>query len=250
MNTWQRFFNPVLNAVFASGCGMCDRPTADPLCPDCHRQLHRCQWSEPQGFWHGSLPLFTWGHYAGALRQGIAALKYENQPQLAHLFGQWLGERWLASPMGKGVQGRSTKIWQNQTLAVVPVPANAAKRKRRGYDQAELLARAFCQYTHLPLNLRCVIRTEDTAPMYGLSLQERRQNVEGKFQLHPRMAHLTQRRRNRKGSHAAKAILLLDDIYTTGSTLNAIAHLLRQHHMPVYGAITLAKASLENHSVS
>ncbi|NEQ98362.1 MAG: ComF family protein, partial [Cyanothece sp. SIO2G6] len=159
-----------------------------------------------------------------------AALKYDNQPQLARFLGVWMGQQWLASPMAQMKQGRS--------LIVVPVPANAAKKKRRGYDQAELLAAAFCQYTRLPLDLRRVIRTTDTVPMFGLSLTERQQNVQGTFQLHPRFRPAA--------DHARQSVLLLDDIYTTGSTMKAIAHLLRQHRMSVYGAITLAKAGLSD----
>ena len=146
-----------------------------------------------------------------------------------------MGKRWLASPIANRRRGRSCfGSGIVPSLIVVPVPANAAKKKRRGYDQAELLAKAFSQRTRLPLDMRCVIRSEDTVPMFGLSLKERQQNVKGKFQLHPQFRHSAKR--------SQQSILLLDDIYTTGSTLNAIAQLLRQHQIPVYGAVTLAKA--------
>ncbi|MEB3232570.1 MAG: ComF family protein [Leptolyngbyaceae bacterium] len=219
----------ILDAFSADGCGMCDRPTASMLCSHCQTQLQTCALADPTQFWQDALPLFAWGRYVGALRRAIAALKYENQPQLARFLGAWMGQQWLASPMAQR-SGRS--------LIVVPVAANAAKKKRRGYDQAELLAASFCQYTRLPLDLHRVIRTEDTVPMFGLSLAERQQNVKGKFQLHPRFRP--------SGKQAKPSILLLDDIYTTGSTLNAIAQLCRQHQMSVYGAITLAKAGLSD----
>ncbi|MGK7890552.1 MAG: ComF family protein [Leptolyngbyaceae cyanobacterium] len=220
----------VLEAFSTGGCGLCDRPTPSLLCPACQAQLQTCALANPTQFWRDSLPLFAWGKYVGSLRRAIAALKYDNQPQLARTLGMWMGQQWLASPMARTKRGRS--------LIIIPVPANAAKKKRRGYDQAELLAEAFCQYTRLPLDLNRVIRTEDTVPMFGLSLTERQQNVQGKFQLHPRFRPSAKQTR--------QSILLLDDIYTTGSTMKAIAHLLRQHQMSVYGAITLAKAGLSD----
>ncbi|NET08806.1 MAG: ComF family protein [Merismopedia sp. SIO2A8] len=235
MVNWQTTISSILDLVSAPNCGLCDRPTSTPICPDCHTQLHSCHVKDDRTFWIPPLPLLSWGRYTGALRQGITTLKYNNQPQLARVFGQWLGQMWLASPMAKTSSGRS--------LIVVPVPANAAKKKRRGYDQSELLAQAFCQYTRLPLDLRCVVRIEDTIPMHGLSVTERQQNVLGKFRLHPQFNGKTSSRPFWHKPHTNQKILLLDDIYTTGSTLGAIAHLLRQHRLSVYGAVTLAKTN-------
>lgn len=230
MLQWQQIVPSVLNIFSSPPCGLCDRPTADIICRDCQSQLNRCKLPNPERLWQSPLPVFAWGQYSGDLKRGIAALKYHNQPQMARLFGQWLGQQWCASAIAKQVRQ------SRRSLVVVPVPANEAKKKRRGYDQAELIAKAFCHYTKIPLDLQRVIRTEDTKPMYGLSAQERQRNVRGKFQLHPRFKP--------QQKHRRQAILLLDDIHTTGSTVNAIAHLLRQHQMSVYGTVALAKAGL------
>ena len=236
MGLVQQAMHSVLNMFSSPRCGLCDRPTRTILCYDCQSQFHSCQYANPQQFWRSPLPVFAWGQYSGVLKRSIAALKYDNQPAIAQLFGQWLGEAWIRSPLAKSL-GRT------HTLLVVPVPANAAKKKRRGYDQAELIAQAFCRYTRLPLERQLVIRTEDTVPMYGLSRQARQRNVQGSFQLHPRCQKQLERSKHPRPRNPP-AILLLDDIHTSGATLNAIAHLLRQHQMRVYGAVTLAKAGL------
>lgn len=234
MGLIQRAMYSALNAFSSLRCGLCDRPTQTVLCHDCHVQCLSCRYANPQRFWRSPLPVFAWGEYAGGLKRSIAALKYNNRPDLAHTFGQWLGEAWIGSSLAQ----RCTS-----DLVIVPAPANNAKKKRRGYDQAELIARSFCRYTRLPLNMRCVVRTDDTVPMHGLSMQERQRNVQGVFQLHPRYAkQLRHQRHNSKKN--APSILLLDDIHTSGATLNAIAHLLRQHCHSVYGSVTLAKAGL------
>ncbi|MEM9213738.1 MAG: ComF family protein [Cyanobacteria bacterium P01_F01_bin.150] len=254
----QRLVQPVLNVFSSPKCGLCDRPTHTILCHDCQTQFLSCQSTNPQQFWQPPLPVFAWGQYTGVLKRGIAALKYDNQPDIAQLLGQWLGEAWLRSRLAQS----STKPSSARTsatgglnhhrrvprsLLVIPAPANESKKKRRGYDQAELIARAFCRYTRLPLGLRRVYRTKDTLPMYGLSRQDRYLNVQGKFCLHPRFEQQIARQIKRQGKHRhrqAPAILLLDDIHTSGATLGAIAQLLRQHQLSVYGAVTVAKAGV------
>ena len=231
---FRRVAHSVLNVFSSPRCGLCDRPTHTILCRDCQAQFLSCQYTNPQQFWQPPLPVFAWGRYSGVLKRSIAALKYDNQPHIAQLFGQWLGESWIRSTLFK-------TLGRKPSLLVVPVPANAAKKKRRGYDQAELIAQSFCRYTRLPLARHRVIRTEDTVPMHGLSSQDRQHNVQGAFQLHPCWEQQVKQQRPLRKKNAP-AILLLDDIHTTGATLNAIAHLLRQHQMSVYGAVTLAKA--------
>jgi len=221
----QRTWSAVLQLFTVGQCCLCDRATVEPLCQDCRTQVQSTAYGSVGSFRSSSLSVFAWGKYGGALRRAIAALKYDNQPQLAETFGQWLGQAWLASADATGQRRRS--------LVVVPVPANAAKKQRRGYDQAELLAQAFCRCTRLRLVKRCVVRTADTVPMHGLSMVERQRNVADVFQLHPQW---------HRHVRANDRILLLDDIYTTGSTIGAIAMLLRQHHIAVHGAITLARA--------
>ena len=276
MVSMQRIVHGALNVFSSPKCGLCDRPTHAILCPDCQTQVLSCQYAHPQQFWHPPLPVFAWGRYSGMLKQGIAALKYNNRPDIAELFGQWLGEAWLQSASAKGAvcRGRNAagplvaslngplsdplvrqmggqrrgQSPPHPPLVVIPVPANAAKKKRRGFNQAELIAQAFCRMTRLPLDVHRVIRIEDTVPMHGLSRQDRQRNVQGKFRIHPRFERQLERQKNRgpKGTSSKKApaVLLLDDIHTSGATLNAIAHLLRQHQMSVYGAVTVAKAEL------
>lgn len=248
----QRITHTALNIFSSSNCGLCDRPTHDLLCHDCQAQCLSCEYTHPQQFWHPPLPVFAWGQYREGIKRGIAALKYNNQPELALLFGQWLGAAWLRSPLAYSSNHPTGPVMgqrpPRRALVVIPVPANEAKKKRRGYDQAELMAQAFCRTTRLPLDRHRVVRTEDTVPMHGLSLKERQRNVQGKFRLHPHFERRLKRqgRQRRKGRQKNEpAILLLDDIHTSGATLSAIAHLFRQHHMSVYGAVALAKAGTE-----
>jgi len=94
---------------------------------------------------------------------------------------------------------------------------HARKRQQRGFDQAELLARSFCRQSGLPLQAAGLRRAKATAPQFGLRRSERVRNLQGAFALGARW-----HRRPPPGP-----ILLIDDIYTTGTTARAAAECLQ-----------------------
>jgi ComF family protein len=89
------------------------------------------------------------------------------------------------------------------------VPLHAERLRERGYNQAELLARAFCRQVGLPLRPRWLQRQRLTHSQVGLSAQERQANVAEAF--------------SASAAVRGKSILVIDDVYTTGATLNACA---------------------------
>jgi len=166
------------------------------------------------------LPVFSWGSYGGALKRAIAALKYDNQPQLARPLGQWLAQAWRSS------------LRSHLPLMVVPIPLHQERQKQRGYNQAALLAHSFCQLTRLPLRCYGLERVEKTQAQFGLSIAEREQNLAQAFNLGKDFLR----------QHPAHPVLLLDDIYTTGATARSAATVLQHSGIPVYGIVTLAFA--------
>lgn len=219
MGNWTQKLKGLLNLFLQSNCPLCERPTPKEFCQDCQRQLQRCQMPNPEKFGSAELPVFSWGVYGGALKRALKVLKYENKPQVAQPLGYCLGEGWLKSSLAAGTK-----------LTVVPIPLHAKKQRERGYNQAELLAESFCQVTGLPLQRHGLERVRDTKPQFGLSAVERKQNLAGAFKLGKEF----DRRR------PASPILLLDDIYTSGETVQSAADTLRQHGIRVYGIAALA----------
>jgi ComF family protein len=164
--------------------------------------------------------VFAWGVYGGALKRAIAALKYENQPQLAQPLGHWLGSSWLTSKVSAG----------KKKLIVVPIPLHAKKLQQRGYNQAELLAQSFCDFTGLSLQAQGLERMRATEAQFGLSPSEREQNLVGAFRLGKKI----------QARLPITPVLLVDDIFTTGATGRAAAQTLQQSGIPVYGLIAIA----------
>jgi ComF family protein len=221
MGGWTQIFGGVLDLFLESGCSVCQRSSSEELCQNCQRQIKRCQVND-LSLWQGSLPLFAWGAYGGALKRAIATLKYENQPRLARPLGHWLAQSWLNSGYGA------------ERVTVVPIPMYAAKKQQRGYDQAELLAQHFCELTGLPLQRRGVERIRSTEAQFTLSATGREQNLSGAF-------HLGQGFKHRRPAQ----VLLLDDVYTTGATARSAAQTLRDSEIEVMGLVAIAKPTMQ-----
>ena len=222
---WKQNLKGILNIFLQSNCPLCQRSTQKEFCQDCTRQLQRCQRQNPSFLWRGELPVFVWGVYGGTLKRAIAALKYENQPQIAQPLGIWLAQTWLNSKFA------STPI-------VVPIPLHTDKLLHRGYNQATLLAQSFCQITGLKLQQHGLERVHNTAAQFELSATQREKNLTNAFGLGSAF------RRHRP----TEPILILDDIYTTGATVKSAAQTLRNAGMRVYGVVAIASSKTEQGS--
>jgi len=216
----QKLKNTLLSLFLKSNCPLCARPADVELCQYCQRQLKRSQLNQPSYLWQGNLPVFVWGDYGGVLKQAIAALKYENQPQLARPMGHWLGEAWLKSPAAK----------HTKKLTAVPIPLHSTKLQQRGFNQAELIAQSFCEFTGYKQQPQGLERVRATEAQFSLSGKERAQNLADAFVVG----------KNFRKRPPTYPVLLVDDIYTTGATVNSAAQILRQQGILVYGVVAIA----------
>ncbi|MEB3281798.1 MAG: ComF family protein [Lyngbya sp.] len=213
----RNFFKSFLNLFFKPNCPLCDRPSDTQLCPYCQRQIFRCQFP-PEKKFSKEVPLYVWGQYKGTLKQAIVAMKYNNHPEIAEPLGYWLAEGWLNS-----------SNFNNKRPVVVPIPMFPEKQKKRGFNQAELLARSFCRVTGLPLKSQGLERIRDTQAQFSLSVQQRQENLKDAFRLG---ADLRQSKVN--------SVLIVDDIYTTGATVKAAIATFKHHKISVAGVIAIA----------
>ena len=180
----------------------------------------RCQFARPEQFWSGQLPALIWGKYGGVMKRAIAAMKYHDRPELGQLFGLALAEAWLNSAPYR----RAGK------LTVVPIPMHPKKLKERGFNQAELIAKSFCDLTGYPMEAGGLERTSQTQALFSLSPQERSREISGALSVGKVF-----RRRPPRG-----AVLLIDDVYTTGTTCREAASALQGQGISTYGIAAIA----------
>lgn len=221
-----------ITSVFLNqGCAVCDRRTtqpfgAQPFCIDCQRQLHTAYY--PIANWHlkptDHIPVGALGPYNSALKQAIRSLKYENRPEIAKVLGNALAQRWLSSPAAA-----------QANLYGVPIPLHNNRLAQRGYNQAALIARAFCQASGIPMLAHGLRRQQDTLPQYQLGLAARQKNLKQAFCIGNALQRLQRRSPKLR-------ILLVDDIYTTGATARSAANVLRDVGLSVVGMVALAEA--------
>ncbi len=156
--------------------------------------------------------------YVGAPRDAIHRLKYGGKSALA--------ERLTPALLDT--------LRCDDILSVVPfdcvvaVPLHRRRERKRGFNQSELLARALARQLEVP-SLPLLQRVRATPPQVGLGAEARRENVRGAFALHPRVEEVP------------PYVLLVDDVYTTGSTLRECARVLKSGGAEIVCALTLAR---------
>jgi ComF family protein len=224
---WQQTLQEFLPFLFYKPCALCARTCPHVLCPSCHRQVQSCQITPnqlTQVELPSSLTLWAWGYYQGSLKRAIAALKYDPpHPRLALPLGEMLAQAWLQ-------QWRTRGKPVPTNLAVVPIPLFTEKLKSRGFNQAELIAQSFCRATGLHHKAHGLERVRQTEPQFSLSLLQRQQNLRQAFALG----------QDFRAKQPIHSVLLLDDIYTTGTTAYSALEVLSSSGIKVHGMIAVA----------
>jgi len=124
-----------------------------------------------------------------------------------------------------------SNIYQNLKIdpILVPIPLYSSKLKSRGYNQAEILAKGLGKKLNLKV-LNCLKRVKKTFSQVGLSQKERKENISGAFSTDSRIAMLEY-----------SSVFLVDDVFTTGSTLNEAAKTLKKTGIKSVWGLTLAR---------
>lgn len=141
--------------------------------------------------------------YQGAVKKTMYRFKYSNKREYAVSFAAIAVEQ-----VGEWIE-------QCQIEAIIPVPMFRKKQSRRGYNQAEVFAKCLSGQGGIPVEKGLVIRVKDTTPMKELNDIERKNNLKNAFQM-------------KKNIVKYRRVLLVDDIYTTGSTADEVSRVLKE----------------------
>jgi len=153
--------------------------------------------------------------YEGLVRQAVLHLKYHNLSAAARPLAGLMADYLSANPLPGDV--------------LVPVPLHPKRLRERGYNQAELLAKELGRRTGLPVAAGCLVRTRYVSAQVRTStVEERRRNVAGAFAC-------------RDGKLAGKAVILVDDVSTSGATFGAGARALKEAGAAAVWGLSLAR---------
>ena len=188
-----RFVETILNLLFPPKCSFCGKVQDTPgICPKCEKEL-------------------PWIPDAEAVREGPGGLRcagavwYEETVRDALLRLKFQGASEIAEPLGELLARCAAEQFGGEFDTVTWVPVSKKRLRKRGYDQAELLARSACRFWDIQL-VRLLEKNVDNPAQSGIHDDAaRRANVRGVYEA--------------VGDVAGKRILLIDDICTTGATL-------------------------------
>jgi ComF family protein len=214
---------------FCAACWQDIRLIAHPLCaicgrpfPDASGEDHACGGclSRPPAFAQAR----AWACYPRQeaedhpLRQAIQKFKYGRKVSLGKPLGRVLA------------QGCRHLLEQWKVDVIVPVPLHPKRLRWRGFNQSVLLARQVSAVFHVPVDPFLLKRNIETPPQTQLSEEERRRNVRGAFVV------------NAEKSVEDRSVLLLDDVYTSGATVNECSRCLKRAGAKEVYVLTLARA--------
>lgn len=155
--------------------------------------------------------------YKDGAARAVQGLKYEN-------------EKYLAAPIAKIIEVEFLKMEKEvgKFDFIIPIPLSKERFKKRGYNQAELIALELSKLVDVPVETKCVLRIKDTVSQTKLSFKERQENLDGAFKV------------ELKETIKGKTLLLIDDVLTTGSTVSHCAEILKKAGAKAVYVLTFA----------
>jgi ComF family protein len=211
----------VLDLLYPLACAGCGKVGEGVWCAACDARVPRLMPHEQSRLipldtpWQShSLRIVSGARYGAPLREAIHAFKYDGTPGLAEPLAPLLVDAWRSAALAADV--------------IVPVPLHPRRRRERGYNQSELLARALSTACGVPVDANLLRRVRYTDQQALLKGAARKQNVQGAFAAEARAND--------------KLIVMVDDVFTSGATLAACASVLRSAGAADVSALTLARA--------
>lgn len=217
----KNILNTILDFIYPNKCIFCEEiiPLGEEkdICKYCYMDIN---------FIYGdNEPNLSVFYYDDITRFSIFRLKYNNKKQYAKIFA-------------KLMYNKISKIDTIHYDYIIAVPMYLKKKKKRGYDQAEEIAKHLSNFTNIPIQTNNLIRTKNTLPQSKVSYEQRKNNVKDVFKI--TNPHIIKN----------KNILLIDDIYTTGNTINYCKKALKNAGANNICCFTLAKVNPKKYNLA
>ncbi len=237
-NIWNKALELSINLLLPLRCPVCDEPVRlgeglicrnclgklevikEPVCFRCGKPLHKAEqeYCRDCGQREHSFICGRALYVYESMHSSIYRFKYCDRQEYAIFFGREMAVK------------LNEFIAQINADGLLPVPISKARYEKRGYNQAELLARELGKQLCIPVFTELVERTKDTLPQKGLNALERQKNLKKAFKIVQNDVKLN-------------TIIIVDDIYTTGSTIDALSKVLLSSGVKKVYFVALALAT-------
>lgn len=218
-----------LDFIFPPVCGFCGKLSEGYLCAKCrediiHSDIYLNQlelYQDKSIFIDEHFYLFS---YEEPIREKILQYKFEDKAYLASTIYEFF------------MNNEKLYGFLKKYDIMIPIPISSSRKRERGYNQSELLARKINRMASIPIEMQVLKKVKHNQPQSSLNRQQRKQNVKNVYKVQNEL-----KIQNKK-------ILLFDDIYTTGSTANECARILKGAGSLTVGILTIAIDQLATQS--
>lgn len=213
----------LLNLIYPQVCGICGKIHSKSLCNKCKIKIQNEYIFQTDDYKEdlskNFIEHYYFFKYGNLIRNLILDLKFKEKPYIYKTIGYFL----------KNMQ-KSFEILRKYDIIII-VPVSKQRKKERGYNQTAIVAKEISSIINVPIVKKILYKTKDTVPQSTLNKQQREENAKGVYKA------------TKINEIQNKKILLIDDIYTTGNTLNECANALIKVGIKRtnIGVLTLAK---------
>ena len=208
----------LLELIYPNVCGFCNKICKNELCNRCKNKIKKYEINiiiKPQNrYFEELISIFK---YEGIIREKIIQYKFGDRAYMNNTFAKIILKNEKICGLLKKYD------------IIIPVPIHKKRKAQRGYNQTQLIANKISKYLNIKLCNNVLVKNKNTIAQSKLNKKKRVQNIKGVFKI------------LNSEKIKGKDILLLDDIYTTGSTANECSKILKKAGAKTVGVLTIAK---------
>ena len=212
------FINYVINLIFPNVCGICDKICKESLCKKCEIKLNNIVQNKIDKYtdknFEKHLYIFK---YEGTIKEKLINFKFNEKPYIYKTFVKFL------------IKNKKICRFLKSYDIIIPVPIHYNRKVVRGYNQSALIAKSLANKLNIIYEEKVLLKRVNNKPQSTKNKKSRKENVIGVYYT------------KNEYKIIGKKILLLDDIYTTGSTVNECCRILKTAGARKVDVITIAK---------
>lgn len=211
----------MLDYIFPPVCGICGKLNKNSLCSKCKKMLDKQEKFTIETY-NDNYKIYFDEHiyffkYEGIIRKNILNYKFNDKPYLYKSFANYL------------IKNKNLFEIIKKYDTIIPVPISKLRYKKRGYNQSYLIAKELSKKFEIEICNNCLYKTKNIIEQSKLNKEQRSKNIINAYKI------------KNKEKLENKKILIFDDIFTTGSTVNECSKIIRQANPKKIGILTLAK---------